>query len=156
MPPWMRPEWNGEGQSSDAITAVGGQQPDQGSMSPLPAVPPPVWKFNKHRRDVRERGAARRLTQRKPTVTEANRDKVVISDRSEHTASELCADFRSGGPSFVNPVEGLFCRMTDRALFPVCGAEDEQNGTACFDMDLKKIGKCILLFLFLSFPITML
>lgn len=59
-------------------------------------------------------------------------DQLRISHHVEHSASELCGMDRSWGPDFISVVEGLYCDMCERDLYPLCANEHQ---TECFDID---------------------
>lgn len=48
----------------------------------------------------------------------------------------LCQSKNSVGPSYANPLERQFCRMTDKTLWPFC---DQAKGvdTNCFDEEAE-------------------
>ncbi|KAK9775650.1 hypothetical protein SCAR479_07757 [Seiridium cardinale] len=45
-------------------------------------------------------------------------------------ATDLCVSLSSHGPDFFSEHEGMFCDMTEKKLWPVCGKQDD---VACFD-----------------------
>ena len=47
----------------------------------------------------------------------------------DHRADFLCNNPNSAGPDFANLADGLFCRMWDKTLWPVCTANVTNN---CF------------------------
>lgn len=50
----------------------------------------------------------------------------------------LCEDPRSAGPSYANRLERLFCRMTDKTLWPFCEPnEDGGRRFNCFDEEAE-------------------
>ena len=55
--------------------------------------------------------------------TDPHYGRLIIDDYQEHTAKDLCESPTSMGPDFVNVIEGLFCHMTDKTLWPVCHSE---------------------------------
>ncbi|CAN9125418.1 unnamed protein product [Alternaria alternata] len=59
-------------------------------------------------------------------------DHLRISHHAEHSASELCGMDRSWGPDFISVVEGLYCDMCERDLYPLCANEHQTN---CFNFD---------------------
>jgi hypothetical protein len=59
-------------------------------------------------------------------------DQLRISHHAEHSASELCGMDRSWGPDFISVVEGLYCDMCERDLYPLCANEHQTN---CFNVD---------------------
>ena len=54
-------------------------------------------------------------------------NRLIFDDGDMHTAAEMCASESSRGPDFVNVDEGLFCRMSDKTLFPICGTGVEDG-----------------------------
>ena len=65
--------------------------------------------------------------------------RLIISDISTHSASNLCAASNSYGPDFVATKEGKFCDMKNKHLWDVC---TEQKSTCCFDVAQKKLQAC--------------
>lgn len=63
-------------------------------------------------------------------------DQLRISHHAEHSARELCGMNRSWGPDFVSVVEGLYCDMCERDLYPLCTYEHQ---TECFDVDERAL-----------------
>ena len=69
---------------------------------------------------------------------------IVKSKMDTHTATGLCESETSRGPDFVSLVEGKFCDMETKTLWPVC--KDEEDGD-CFDNNIhlmrgvNKLGK---------------
>ena len=45
---------------------------------------------------------------------------LILDNSQQHSAKELCESPTSFGPDFVNLEEGLFCRMADKKLWPLC------------------------------------
>ncbi|KAH9893727.1 hypothetical protein F4778DRAFT_784222 [Xylariomycetidae sp. FL2044] len=62
--------------------------------------------------------------------------KLVLTDYPEHSMEELCGSKNSLGPDTVSTLEGKFCRMSDKTLWPVCNAEIPFD---CFDVDLRRL-----------------
>ena len=65
---------------------------------------------------------------------------LVVSNSASHvgTAKELCDSESSYGPSFVSTVDGQYCDMSSKTLWPVCTSSDS-NDAACFDLADKKL-----------------
>lgn len=94
-------------------------------------------------------------TQKRGTATQRFRHAVVHDDWPSYTARELCEDPTADGPNFVNPDEGLFCKMTTRTLYPVCDATTttKQNvavgnvrgDLGCYDIQPAQLGESLLL-----------
>lgn len=61
-------------------------------------------------------------------------DELVISDIASHSAKEVCESESSAGPDFVSTVEGLFCDMSEKVLWPLCS---ESLTASCFDLDAR-------------------
>ena len=58
-------------------------------------------------------------------------DMLVMSHNPAHTATELCRDPMSHGPSLVSFEEGVYCDMETKTTWPLCtGAKDE---VGCYD-----------------------
>ena len=61
-------------------------------------------------------------------------DRLVVNSRPDQPASALCNSPTSRGSDFVSTLEGLFCDMETKTLYPLCG----RNMTGdCFDLDLE-------------------
>jgi len=65
-------------------------------------------------------------------------DALIINNSLEQSASALCGSHTSVGPDYANMEEGLFCRMSDKTLFPIC---DQHRGIHdnCFDSTLQQL-----------------
>ncbi|KAK4159051.1 hypothetical protein QBC43DRAFT_362692 [Cladorrhinum sp. PSN259] len=61
---------------------------------------------------------------------------LVFSDGPEHSAIELCSSKTSLGPDFANNDEGLFCRMSDKTLWPFC---NQMHVDYCFDANIQRL-----------------
>jgi hypothetical protein len=59
-------------------------------------------------------------------------DRLTISHHVEHSAREVCEMHNSWGPDFVSIVEGLYCDMCERELYPLCAHAHQQD---CFDVE---------------------
>ncbi|KAF1973809.1 hypothetical protein BU23DRAFT_638997 [Bimuria novae-zelandiae CBS 107.79] len=59
-------------------------------------------------------------------------DRLTISHHAEHSAREVCGMQYSWGPDFVSMVEGLYCVICERELYPLCAHERQLD---CFDVD---------------------
>ncbi|KAL9123834.1 MAG: hypothetical protein Q9217_006776 [Psora testacea] len=57
---------------------------------------------------------------------------VIISTSPNHSAKELCNSPSSWGYDFVSVAEQLFCDMSERQLWPVCGVKKRAG---CFDRE---------------------
>jgi hypothetical protein len=57
--------------------------------------------------------------------------KLITSTKPAHSARELCESGNSMGPDFVSSYESLFCDMSEKELWPLCGPE---HATGCFDV----------------------
>lgn len=56
------------------------------------------------------------------------------------SASVLCDNGLSMGPDFVNILEGKFCRMSDKTLWPTCDHRSQIGPTDdCFDVESKQL-----------------
>lgn len=73
----------------------------------------------------------------------------VVDNEIGISAKQVCQSPTAVGPDYVNTHEGLFCRMEDREMFPVCDSLspfDGNNDNAelqdgqCFDMETRQIG----------------
>ena len=69
---------------------------------------------------------------KKRQTIHANR--LVVSKIVGHSAIELCNSITSLGPDLVSMMEGMFCDMSEKQLWPVCVEDDESY---CFDMAMQ-------------------
>ncbi|KAL2257699.1 hypothetical protein VTK26DRAFT_9301 [Humicola hyalothermophila] len=65
-------------------------------------------------------------------------DLLVLDASSEHSAAVLCGSATSAGPDFANGAERLFCRMSDKTLWPFCDATRRITDN-CFDTGLQQL-----------------
>ncbi|KAI2614879.1 hypothetical protein GGR54DRAFT_321920 [Hypoxylon sp. NC1633] len=63
-------------------------------------------------------------------------NRLVMSNSAQHAAETLCESETSVGPDFVNVADGLFCRMSDKSLWPLCDAALVDN---CFNTDTHQL-----------------
>lgn len=74
-----------------------------------------------------------------------HQDTITLEHEVEGTsASDLCGSGLSMGPDFVNLVEGKFCRMSDKTLWPTCDRLAHGGGVAgpaddCFDVESRQL-----------------
>lgn len=69
--------------------------------------------------------------------TNPHANRLVMSNKQQHTAQGLCDSDTSYGPDFVNVADGTFCRMSDKTQWPVCdGAAIVDN---CFNAESMKL-----------------
>ena len=61
-------------------------------------------------------------------------DWLVVTDDPQHSALDLCAHASSRGPYLVNTVEGSYCHMVDKSLWPLCTVDMTDN---CFDHEAQ-------------------
>ncbi|KAK0649828.1 hypothetical protein B0T16DRAFT_457202 [Cercophora newfieldiana] len=64
------------------------------------------------------------------------KDLIILDHNPNHSARELCESLTSRGPDFASYVESLFCRMSDKTLWPFC---DNNTRTQCFSIESKQI-----------------
>lgn len=64
------------------------------------------------------------------------RDQIVLDYSPDNSARELCESPTSRGPDFANLAEGLFCRMLDKTLWPLCSDSIIKQ---CFSVESKQI-----------------
>lgn len=64
---------------------------------------------------------------------------LVVSSKRSHSASEVCDSDTSYGPDFVSVEEGVFCSMSQKKKFPICGHESDSTAETCFDLDTKSL-----------------
>ncbi|TGJ88660.1 hypothetical protein E0Z10_g2 [Xylaria hypoxylon] len=62
---------------------------------------------------------------------------LVIGDSDIHKATDLCGSETSYGPDFVNVKTGMFCRMSDKTLWPTCNGADVTDN--CFNFDSQQL-----------------
>ncbi len=62
---------------------------------------------------------------------------LVVDDSGDRTGAALCESPTSVGPDFVNVVDGTFCRMSDKTLFPVCDSDGTTDN--CFDLGAYRL-----------------
>lgn len=65
-----------------------------------------------------------------------NPGQLVVSKYEGHSAKELCGSEQSFRPDFVSISEGIFCDMSTKEAWPVCG-QSIANG--CFDLDKEEM-----------------
>lgn len=63
-------------------------------------------------------------------------DNLVISNFAQHSAVELCESLTSLGPDMVSTIEGMFCDMSEKQLWPVCS---DGSASYCFDMATESV-----------------
>lgn len=68
---------------------------------------------------------------------------LVVSTQHSHNATEVCDSDTSAGPDFVSTEEGVFCSMSQKKTFPICGHDSDSNKddidankdtSVCFDL----------------------
>jgi hypothetical protein len=70
--------------------------------------------------------------QRRPlSRSQESAERLIVSSSHHHSAVEICESPSSRGSDFVSTVEGLFCDMATKTLYPLCGGNVE---TECFDV----------------------
>ena len=141
----------GDGVASGASALIDGK-PD------VSAEITPRWRRGGQRRQnkAREGASQRNSTDRswqqhtaRQTATDDTGDlpymggHLVISSMTYHSAELLCTDENSAGPDFVSVVEGLYCDMAEKVLYPLCSAST--NGTACFDRNTNSMCQAAIL-----------
>lgn len=98
-------------------------------LSPRPC--PPL--FPSADRQLKKQSESKRsLAQRQ----EAMSDEVVISSRPGNDVFDLCGSETSLGPDYVSLAEGMFCDMSTKTLWPLCG---DLLAKGCFDVEEKKM-----------------
>ncbi|KAH8602512.1 hypothetical protein B0O99DRAFT_679511 [Bisporella sp. PMI_857] len=63
-------------------------------------------------------------------------NRLIISDNPDHKVKDLCKSKASLGPDFANIKEGMFCRMKDKTLFPICNSKIKDK---CFNVQSKQL-----------------
>ncbi|KAI8623022.1 hypothetical protein F5Y19DRAFT_493694 [Xylariaceae sp. FL1651] len=83
----------------------------------------------------------RRRRQRKgPSVAHMISTSLVVDDNDQHSAGGLCNDANSYGPDFLDNARSVFCRMSDKKVFPVCGSGGtDEIVDNCFHRDLQQL-----------------
>ena len=66
-----------------------------------------------------------------PVDTSQFSDMLVMSHNPLHTATELCRDPLSHGPSLVSFEEGVYCDMETKTTWPLCTGSKNEAG--CYD-----------------------
>ncbi|GAP85847.1 hypothetical protein SAMD00023353_1401440 [Rosellinia necatrix] len=62
---------------------------------------------------------------------------MVISDSEKHSAEDLCNSATSYGPDFMNIKSEIFCRMSDKTIWPICNAANIIDN--CFNTGLSQL-----------------
>ncbi|ROV94060.1 hypothetical protein VMCG_08232 [Cytospora schulzeri] len=114
--------------ASDYLERVGDdseRSADQGEV-----YKPPTWGGGG---DGRKQRLAKRSSTASPlSVQEGLTVEYMVAERSART---LCSSKSSMGPDYVNVPEGLFCRMSDKTLFPLCDFSNAEGlREDCFDV----------------------
>lgn len=65
-------------------------------------------------------------------------DFLVLDTAAEHSAAVLCRSETSVGPDFANHAEKLFCRMSDKTIWPFCDQARHITDN-CFNTDLQQL-----------------
>ncbi|CAG8981271.1 hypothetical protein HYALB_00003869 [Hymenoscyphus albidus] len=63
-------------------------------------------------------------------------NRLVMSDSQNHAARRLFESKTSVGPDFINVAEGIFCCMTSKKTYPICGPGNEDS---CFNLEIKSL-----------------
>lgn len=84
------------------------------------------------------------------SIRSSKRKLLTVAEKEiDISAKQVCQSPTAVGPDYVNTYEGMFCRMEDRKVFPVCNPhsrlDENTRGTEtqeeqCFDMETKQIG----------------
>lgn len=61
---------------------------------------------------------------------------LIVSKFDNQSAAELCGSDQSYGPDFVSVAEGIFCDMSAKEAWPLCGAGIAHG---CFDLDTNQM-----------------
>lgn len=64
---------------------------------------------------------------------------LVVSSKPVHSATEVCDSDTSYGPDFVSTEEGIFCSMSQKKKFPICGHDSNSTVETCFDLKTKTL-----------------
>lgn len=64
---------------------------------------------------------------------------LVVSSKGSHSATEVCDSETSFGPDFISTEEGVFCSMSQKKKFPICGREGSSAADACFDLETNTL-----------------
>jgi hypothetical protein len=67
-----------------------------------------------------------------PTSISPFQKRIIGSHNSRHNSTALCNDPLSYGPDFVSFHEGVYCDMTTRSTWPLCGTV---TGYECYDWE---------------------
>lgn len=103
----------------------------------------PLGRRNKSRRNkaISEPGSHTNTTtantkEQKGNYVNPHMNKLIISNSTSHSVTQLCDSKNSVGPDFVNVAEGKFCRMTDKTLWPLCSGKIKDK---CFHIGTKQL-----------------
>ena len=75
-------------------------------------------------------------TNQNRTQVNPHLNKLIISNSTEHSVTELCKSKTSVGPDFANINSGKFCRMEDKTIWPICAPGHK---TKCFNIKSKQL-----------------
>ena len=64
---------------------------------------------------------------------------LVVSSKRSHNATEVCDSETSFGPDFISTEEGVFCSMSQKKKFPICGHDSDTTTDVCFDLEAKAL-----------------
>lgn len=92
--------------------------------------------FDYNRQKLRERPERREDTK---DLRARLASQLVVSSKRSHTATELCESETSLGPDFVSTEEGVFCSMSQKKTFPICGRDSDPAADACFDLEANAL-----------------
>jgi hypothetical protein len=96
----------------------------------------PIPNRPRRRSEVTDQGSSTNTTSGTITTTTTARfDRILVStSRQAQSASHLCESPSSRGPDLANSHQRLFCRMSDKTLWPFCDAAIGVTDN-CFDAD---------------------
>ena len=89
---------------------------------------------NPSKRSLEARQAATRAYVKKRQAIHA--DRLIVTALEYHSAVDLCDSPYSLGPDMVSTLEGMFCDMSEKRLWPVCTAD---TASYCFDMNSQTV-----------------
>ncbi|KAI1146705.1 hypothetical protein F4825DRAFT_466329 [Nemania diffusa] len=91
----------------------------------------------KHSLSARFRSSQDHPESNQTTISQRMKGSLVIGDDARHSAEELCASDTSSGPDFLNKRGGVFCRMSDKTIWPACN--ELATNDNCFNNDLRQL-----------------
>ena len=117
-------EYNADGSDEDVSKIWQAGKTTDGNTGPNGIPLNPVVSSTRHRRGLNNTSTLKGSMQTHP-------NSIIISNFPSHSINELCNHPKSKGPSMVNLVEGLFCDMATKKIWPTCS---ESVTCGCLDI----------------------